>query len=118
MVVASIAGLVMVFLVPPFQVPDEVEHFVRSASVDNSVFCDDGTVKIEQENLDLVEKMDPASIAFQGEKRFDEHRLTDYVESDDRSSTKYESSLCRVFPIVYLPSSLGVTASGLFSGNE
>ena len=118
MVIASIAGLVMVFLVPPFQVPDEVEHYVRSASIDNGVLCDEGSVEIEQENLDLVEKMDPTSIAFQGEKRFDEHLITEYAESRDRSLTKYESALCRVFPITYLPSSLGVTVSGLFTGNE
>lgn len=117
--IAVFFGVIMAFLVPPFQVPDEENHFYQSVSISHGqLFCESGNIDLPEEYIDLVEAMEPTSLAFQGDVRFEKDRVLKYVPSDDEDVFTYESALCRVFSVAYAPSAIGVATAGLFTNNE
>ncbi len=118
-VLAFVFGILMVFLVPPFQVPDEEQHYLRSISlIQGELLCESGRINIRQEHLDFINQMDPGSIAFKGESTFDKNKIVDFQDSEKSSFEPVASSLCRVVPLSYIPSSLGVAVSSLFTDSE
>lgn len=114
-----IFGVVMVFLVPPFQVADEPDHYLRATSISQGqVFCDGNSLRVRAENAYLVAAMDPDKVKHLAEKRFDESRVLTYTESDQSEITGIPSAVCRVFPLSYIPSAVGVFLADIVSDNE
>ncbi|MCX6251655.1 MAG: DUF2142 domain-containing protein [Bacteroidetes bacterium] len=104
-------GLVLIFLTPPGQVPDEKTHFVRSYQIsEGNIYHFDKTVPASILNFDtslsrlthnISEKTNRAEIKNTGKTKLDSH------------SRKQISILDYVIP--YLPQAAGITFARIFS---
>lgn len=118
---AFIWGLVMVFMVPPFQVPDEESHFRKALAVGNAqLVCDDGMLEIPEEAVYFSETINPNAIIFHENVTFDVELVRDY-EYDDGGKDKpveVESPLCAISPISHLVPAVPAAAGALTGANQ
>jgi len=111
-----IYGSIFIFLVPPFQVPDELQHFFRSWSLaegqlictkDSNVTVPSGVASIEK-GFDM-EKVKNREKAFS----FDmvrKKRAEMAVDTKDKVFTQF----CAYNPVAYIPQAAGIKASMIF----
>ena len=108
-VIAILWGLVLVFLVPPFQVPDEESHYYKAVAVSNGDFlCDEGMISVHQENIDFVNAMNPNAVVFNPEAKFDRNLFSEYEDSGDRTIQSVQSPLCSVMPFPHFVPAMGI----------
>ena len=110
-----VVGLVFVFLVPPFQKPDEIDHFYKSAGLLNLRNCPLKGLCVEKRFYDLPKRTQAEVQFWDYSKKFD-YRLL-FFEDDDKSVVSYAANFSwQTNPLVYTFSSLGVWL-GSFSPN-
>lgn len=112
MFVAFFAGLTLVFLIPPFQSPDEDVHYLRAAAVsDGEIFCKNGMVSVRTKYSKFLDSMEVLRIAHNKEQKFSITNLINYTDPYELLGDKYvgrRSILCYEFPIGYIGSVTGV----------
>jgi uncharacterized membrane protein len=121
--VAAIFGFIWIFLTPPFQVPDEIDHFTRSLEIaDGQVFP--GPLARQgggylPENLDaLVECLDAKKLRWESNIRQDVDKLSlaGEIPFGEKVFKKYQISTWIYPPVLYFPQAAGAliaTKAGL-----
>lgn len=101
-------GLIFVFLVPPFQKPDEIVHFYNSVMLTSKN-------KIEMENrfYFFPEKMKASKIAFNSDIKF--NRDTIFYKDNNKEKHPYVYYQVNGFNFLgYLPSIIGIKIGSFF----
>lgn len=104
-----ILGLMLVFLVPPFQKPDEIFHYYRTAQVSNGVLgCkNDDSSLIEGKYFQLVESIRQYDLPFKPENKIHVKQLWHMFsnKSTDDASDKHaiSNNICSLPFIPYIP---------------
>ena len=65
------AGLVFTFLVPPFQKPDEIDHFYKSVGLLNLRNCSIGELCVDKKFYDLPKRTQAEVQRWDYSKKFD-----------------------------------------------
>ncbi|MBN1618241.1 DUF2142 domain-containing protein [Candidatus Dojkabacteria bacterium] len=118
-ILALSIGLFFVFAVPPFQVPDENAHYLRSAGLtEGTLLCQNDTFKIEEEKIDLIDTMNVSGIAFQANSKFNRNLINNYKDSGDHNKKAIDPIVCNTLPFGHTVSALGVGVGNLLGLNE
>jgi len=111
LIIAIIWGVFQVFMMPPYQVPDESGHFYRAWNFTNlNLFCDkDLKVNIPKNVVALHEKFNDATVD-SGIFSFSQikENLKDEIDSE---KTKVFTQFCSYNPIGHMPQSLGISVA-------
>lgn len=106
--------LVMTFLVPPFQKPDEPSHYYRAVSVSNFDFvCTKDRIGVYKVDMkakfaDLPEIVHVWDVAFDGSKRFDPDWLRADFSNPLLNEEKRVYDICNLPPPGYYPNVVGI----------
>lgn len=123
---SSIFGLILVFLVPPMQAPDEQTHFYQAYAVSNLNFVPD---KLEYNGVvhfgaELPESVFTAAEVFRSsvagipDAKFDPHLLRQYIKQPlNPSTTDHQASGVGYAPTVYIPQAIGITVGKIFNSS-
>jgi len=115
LVVALVWGFLQVFLIPPFQVPDEHAHFYRSWGLaDFQLTCDkESEVKIPANAVALAQKLHIHRI---GDGLFSFSEMKN-LKKEEISSEKQEifTQFCSYNPIGYLPQAGGILSAKILN---
>jgi len=126
LILASVFGLVLVFLTPPFQVPDEPAHFFRAYQVSNLTFVSQPFQLNSEtrygsqlpESLTAADTLFIGNVAGHAENRFPLHLfrlgIDQQLQPQKTQQTLVEASAI-YSPIVYVPQAIGITIGKLFS---
>lgn len=120
--IASIVGLILLFLVPPMQVPDEDTHFFQSYAISNLDFIpekfEEGG-KIHYGSELPVSVYDSAykfkqNVAGNASVKFDTSLFNQYMgEKLEPNKTKHVNGTV-YSPFVYIPQAVGISIAKLF----
>lgn len=106
--------LIMTFLVPPFQKPDEPSHWYRAVSLSNLDFtCSQdrlGVYKVDMKSkyADLPELVHTWDVAFMGDKKFNPDWLSIDLTNPLLNENKRVYDICNLPPPGYLPNVVGI----------
>ena len=107
------AGLVFTFLVPPFQKPDEIDHFYKSVGLLNLRNCSIGELCVDKKFYDLPKRTQAEVQRWDYSKKFDYKLL--FFEDDDRSIMSYAANFSwQANPMAYVFSAIGVWIGSFF----
>lgn len=107
-------GLIFIFLVPPFQKPDEIEHFYRSVGLIHRNIQSDGySIYINKRFYNLPIKLQADNVRWKYNNKFD-WKLLDIVDKDN-SLVKYSYDFFGVDFVGYVMSAWGILLGSLFS---
>ncbi len=115
-----IFGLLLVFLIPPFNSPDEDSHFKKAYLVSNGIFYPevrDGSAGNEM-SISLADTIDAyKSFGMDYNKKYNYHRFLMDMQTLKISDEKkfYEYSTAKVNPVMYIVPACGIIISNLFS---
>ena len=114
-------GLIMIFLVPPFQKPDEPSHFIKLSMIDSGTFvCEQSRLSkitsYSQSVGDLLVKLNPWSLVVNPSILFDYNKIVE-ATSIKSSNNKIEDSAgnCTLNPVGYIPNLIGYKISKIFN---
>ncbi len=116
-----IFGLVFIFLVPPFQKPDEIAHYYRAASLAQGEFTcntsgDSSGFSLKEKYLVLPQIYETNRIAFHYEEKFDKDLLKNVDKSLDEKNGNVEfSNFCSLPFLPYIPFTISFWLSDLFN---
>lgn len=119
-----INSLIFIFMVPPFQKPDEITHFFRTVALSTGqLFCENNSqgekvFKIPKNLLDLPQLLRADEIKYNYSKKFFVRlsELQKYL--NDINSSKKETSIgCSAYFIGFIPNSIGLIPAILFIKN-
>ncbi len=117
--IALIWGIVMVFIVPPFQVPDEFAHYYRAASIaDGHIFCQNGQLLVPEDRVDLGVELNSASIPFNYDAKYDPQLAKDYSDEESTADTTANPVLCKSNFLGYAFPSAGIFLGQTLGLNE
>lgn len=114
-VIALIWGVFQIFLMPPYQVPDESGHFYRSWDYTNlSLFCDkDLKAEVPENVIGLHSKFSDGMVdsgVFSSEQI--QNNLNDKIGADKK---KVFTQFCSYNPIGHIPQSFGIATAKIFN---
>ena len=100
-------GIIQLFILPPFQVPDEQTHFLRAWGVSNFQFvCKDMKVMVPENILRMAVEVDPVKVKnklcfFNDVKKYFKERVSS-IEKE------VSNHFCAYNPIGYIPQAVGI----------
>ncbi|EKE19068.1 MAG: hypothetical protein ACD_9C00151G0003 [uncultured bacterium] len=109
LVLALVAGIVMVFLNPPFAgVPDEHIHFLRvSHMAQGNVLCSDGQIK--KASLDLPDEIKPIRMNGSNDEKISLGKIKKALfEKDTDEAVQFGGVNCGANPLGYFPQAAGM----------
>lgn len=115
-----LVGLLLIFIVPPFNSPDEDSHFKKAYLVANGIFYPDavdGSAGNEI-SINLVDTIDAyKSFGMDYNKKYNYHQFLMDMQTLKISDEKkfYEYSTAKVNPVMYIVPASGIIISNLFS---
>jgi uncharacterized membrane protein len=121
--VALFLGLVMTFLIPPFQVPDEITHYYRSVSIaEFHPSCIDGQVLIGKTENELPTVFDASRIGSKYNQKFNYDSLFQYgnkrnLENEEKFWVSNVLCLSTKIPFGHLVSGIGNSLGVFISSN-
>jgi len=94
--IAFIWGIILVFLIPPFQTPDEPAHYYRAVGISNGHYiCKEGNrLEIPLENSYFVNAMDTYTILSYPDRKFSIENIKKYQDSGNKESKLVHMPLC------------------------
>jgi uncharacterized membrane protein len=113
--IALVFGVVWIFLIPPFQTPDEYNHFYRTYAISEASFCCDSAPDQEMgyelpRSITAAEThLEARDIRYKPDNVQDLNRLIESFEfplRDDTRSYIEFSNTCNYPPIAYLPQAI------------
>jgi uncharacterized membrane protein len=108
-----LVGLMFTFLVPPFQKPDEIDHFYKSVGLLNFRDCPSRVVCVEKRFYDLPKKTQAEVQRWDETKKFDYRLLL--VEDENKTIVHYGVDFSwQVSPLAYIFSAVGVFLGSFF----
>lgn len=117
---ASLLGLVLVFLTPPFQVADEPQHFLRAYQISEGQLVAQplsvSTGGVLPRSLNVTLESVPAGLPRNPEGRQDRQVLWSALHMPLASGDRMEITFWGAavyFPVVYLPQALGILPARL-----
>ncbi|MCD6149717.1 DUF2142 domain-containing protein, partial [bacterium] len=115
LIIALVWGIFQIFLMPPYQVPDESGHFYRSWDYTNlSLFCDkDLKAEVPKNVIGLHGKFSDGMVdsgVFSSEQIH--NNLSDKIGEDKK---KVFTQFCSYNPIGHMPQSLGIGVARIFN---
>lgn len=115
---AFILGLIFVFIVPPFQSPDEPAHFYRAWGLaSGQVTCTkvDGKygLYVPENVVNIPEVMEVSNISFKYNNKFNHKLIIENMGTTIGNSLKFvePSNLCSIIPFGYFPQTVAVILS-------
>lgn len=116
-------GLMWMMILPPYQAPDEVNHFLRSYMIaDGKLMCDNingrnAGAYFPRSVYELADKVESGKIATHPEVKQDTHLLRDAFNLKVTKEKVYVElpGACVYNPIPYLPQSLGILIGKLMN---
>ncbi len=110
LVLALSAGLMMVFLNPPFAgVPDEHSHYLRAANISQGTASCSEDGQIRQASLDLADKIKPIKINGSNDEKISLGKLRNALfEKDTEVIVPFGGINCVANPLGYFPQALGI----------
>ena len=115
-----LVGLLLIFIVPPFNSPDEDSHFKKAYLVANGIFYPDavdGSAGNEI-SINLADTIDAyKSFGMDYNKKYNYHQFLMDMQTLKISDEKkfYEYSTAKVNPVMYIVPASGIIISNLFS---
>lgn len=111
--IVIIAGITMLFIIPPFHVPDEYAHFIKSyymtASEKNGTSRENIPVSIDNFSFKYIQGMTDRSIKYNGK-----NYLSDLLEDGNYSKlSEYEKGYGNTFNLSILPYALSAITVGI-----
>ena len=119
---AGFIGLVLVFLTPPFQVPDEPSHFLRAYQVSTGRLyperLDNGLGGfVPSSLLSAINTIDASGVVCNPSKRIDSGSAFNlFGEPIDESVTR-PCVFANYSPLTYMPQAIGIKLASLFYPN-
>ena len=115
--IALFWGIILVFLIPPLQVPDEGSHFIRAWGISTLQWRCDEKLRVEApQNIgNLAVNLDEQKI---NSGIYPDSETQKYLdEKIDSHKDKYCSQFCLYSPISHVPQSLGIVAARILDSS-
>lgn len=107
-------GLVMVFMIPPFQTPDEDGHYFRAVAMsEGEYWCHESQLKVTMQDVNFAKNMDLDRIRVHPEEKFDWRKLAGYRDTGGLDKVLVTNALCPMSSFTHLH-----TAGVLFLANR
>lgn len=125
LVCASFIGLLLLFLTPPFQVPDEFNHFYRAYQVSEGKLLPERLPTGLGGHLpvglgEIAEKSGASGLPFHPEQKIDIRKVAQALghAMDDRKRGPYVFTNTALYsPLPYLPQAVGISLARMFCPN-
>lgn len=118
-VLALAWGLVMVFVVPPFQVPDEIVHYYKASGIaEGELICPNGELNIQEDRKNLPIVLNAASHAFNYDSKVDTSLSENYEDTGTDDQVSVDPLLCKASFIGHIAPGAGIVLGQITGMNE
>jgi uncharacterized membrane protein len=108
-IIAISLGLLMLFINPPFQVPDEGAHYIKSLAVAEGGFRCGGDVFAPNNYINLASDVQLVKIKDEKYKKVSGSQMRKSLTTSASSDESIvPNSVCNVSPLSYIPQALGI----------
>jgi uncharacterized membrane protein len=111
-------GLIMVFLVPPLEAPDEDGHYLRAVSIsEGHYWCRNSQVEVSAQAANFVKFMEVDRIRIHPEQKFNWQSLLSYKDTSATGTVFVNSVLCPMNSLTHFPAAAILGISRTFGAN-